>query len=159
MISCTESNNNNEPAFDSIDFCSSWLNEGIKVFKSGKVYISRSEEFRACEQRYSAQLNMWQLDSISGLINAIRNAQLDTIFEEGASDHPISLSLLVYDKETRNEYSYRGDLVTRKYAPLYQLYHYIHALSHDMTESIDSDFVIRSRTRLILPPPPNPREN
>jgi hypothetical protein len=140
--------------FESIDY-SFYFGDfrSIKILSNGATSISDSSRY-AGTKAYSLTLEKSVIDSLSKMTNLVFSNNPDSIYQTHAADHPFSFSLIIKTRERTLFTSYFGQEDETKWKSLFHLSNYLQNLYKKSTEHVDSTFDFKSRSRLILPPPP-----
>ena len=146
--------------FKNID-CSYYdgLYRSIKVFEDGKTLIWYNFNFQNRTEYYSFTIDKIDLDRLNKMSNILRTTKLDSIYMPDSCDRCRSFSLIINFRDKTVFSSYKGDLNEKKLYPLFQLVTYLDSLSSNSRNNVDSIFSFKSKTRLILPPPPPEKPN
>jgi hypothetical protein len=152
LISCSHANE--KYAFDSIEY-SLYMGytRNIKINKNGQTYISLNYSDPDRNYNYSLVIDKVKIESISNLISSLP-PKLDSIYDVGIANHPISFSFIIKSKGNTVITSYSGDCVEKELKSLFALSNYFSSNIIKITKNLDSVFVFKSKSRLILPPPP-----
>ena len=146
--------------FKSID-CSYYdgFFKSIKVLDDGKTLIWYNFNFLNRTEYYSFIMNKVDLDRLSKMANILKTTKLDSIYMPDICDHCRPFSLIINFRDTTVLTTYKGDFNEEKLYPLFQMAIYLDSLSSNSRNNVDSIFSFKSKTRLILPPPPPEKPN
>ena len=161
IITLSSCSSKQEPdTFKSID-CSFYdgFFKSIKVLEDGKTLIWYNFNFQNRTEYYSFKMNMVDLDNLNKMANILKTTKLDSIYMPGSCDNCKPFSLIINFRDTTVLTTYRGDFIEKKLYPLFRLAIYLDSLSSNSRNNVDSIFSFKSKSRLILPPPPQEKPN
>jgi hypothetical protein len=117
------------------------------------VYVSLNYPDTDYNHYYSFVVDIGKLDTLTNLINSLPS-KLEKNYEASTADHPISFSFIIELEEDTILTSYFGDCMEKELEPVFYLSKYLNSLTDKSTKSLDSLCVFKTKSRLILPPPP-----
>jgi hypothetical protein len=158
LLGCKEQKEIKELSkFESIE-CSFYYGDfqSIRILSNGATSISDSSEYEG-NKFYSLTLEKPVIDSLSKMTNLLSSIKLDSIYQAHVADHPISFALIIKTRESTLLTSYSGDQNETEWKSLFNLSDYLMSLCNKERQNVDSTLKFKTRSRLILPPPPLPR--
>ena len=148
-----------EPSFDTIDYSCYKYPElwSMKISKDSKCYILSDNERKKTKSYFIFSINQNEIDTLSILINEISKQHLDTVYENGC-DRCISYSFLIHTNKTVLKTSFDGQMMSDKnIVNVDKFAIQMNRIYKKYCSIIDTTFIFVSRPRVILPPPPSPR--
>ena len=151
---CTE-RKTQPAAFESIDY-SFYVGyfASIKILSSGQAYIWHQSDWTKVNEYYSLTLDKPSLDSLSKMTIKLSDDNVDSVYMPSVSDHPISFCLIVKSNKRTISTKYYGGIELVKWKSLFNMATFLNDLCDKVSDHNDSTFVFKSKSRLILPPPP-----
>jgi hypothetical protein len=146
-------------SFDSIDYSFYFgYFESVKILSSGEMFILENNDYPNESKYYSLKLDKANLDSLSNITKLLFDIKIDSFYLALIGDHPISFSLIIRSKEKSFATSYHGDCNETELNLLFHFNRFLMSLCQKEMEIVDSNFVFKSKSKLILIPPPLTRQ-